>query len=98
VDTALAEFDFRRATGAVWSIVEDANRYIEKERPWELARDGDPRLDGVLAALVGTCLGLGSALEAFIPALAARVRTQCTPVDGVLPPPSPLFPRLEPVP
>lgn len=35
---ALDRFDFRAATAAVWDIVGEANRYIERVRPWELAR------------------------------------------------------------
>ena len=35
---ALDGFDFRAATAAVWDIVGEANRYIERVRPWELAR------------------------------------------------------------
>ena len=38
VDEALAVGDFRRATGAVWAIVAEANRFVETVRPWELAR------------------------------------------------------------
>jgi methionyl-tRNA synthetase len=44
VDAALAEFDFRQATAAVWAIADEANRFINRVRPWELARaerDGD---------------------------------------------------------
>ncbi len=41
---ALEEFDFRRATAAVWAIADEANRFVNRARPWELARaerDGD---------------------------------------------------------
>src|SRR6266511_2972703 len=38
VDEALGAGDFRRATAAVWAIVEEGNRYVEAARPWELAR------------------------------------------------------------
>jgi len=38
VDDALAVGDFRRATGALWAIVEEGNRYVEAVRPWDLAR------------------------------------------------------------
>jgi methionyl-tRNA synthetase len=92
---ALDAFDFRRASGVVVALVEAANRDIERVRPWELARDGEGvRLDDALAALLHTCRTLAVALEPFTPGLAARVSAQCTPVDGVLPPPTPLFPRL----
>ncbi|WP_339155857.1 methionine--tRNA ligase [Actinomadura luteofluorescens] len=92
VDAALAGFDFRRATGAVWRVVDEANRYVNRVRPWDLAKEGDPRLDAVLAGLVAACRTAGELLEPFLPDAAARVRRQCT--GRPLPPPEPLFPRL----
>src|SRR6266540_1351201 len=38
IAAALDAFDFRTATAAVWTIVEEANRYVEHIRPWHLAR------------------------------------------------------------
>ena len=59
VGAALENFDFRQATAAVWSIVDEANGFVNRARPWELARTGpggDPRLlDAVLAQLLGAC-------------------------------------------
>jgi methionyl-tRNA synthetase len=95
VTAALADFDFRRATAAVWTVVERANRYLEQERPWELARTSSDRLDDVLGVLIGECLALGSLLTPFLPALAERVIAQCTPAPA-LPAPVRLFPRIEP--
>jgi methionyl-tRNA synthetase len=40
VGAALENFDFRQATGAVWSIVDEANGFVNRTRPWELARTG----------------------------------------------------------
>jgi len=98
VGAALAEFDFRQATAAVWAIADEANRFINRVRPWELARsgrDGDgQRLDAVLSALFGACTALGRELPPFLPDAAARVVGQCTPRDGRLPPASPVFRRL----
>ena len=84
--------DFRKATGAILRRVEEANRSIEQNRPWELAKTG--RQGPVLAELLRTCRLLGEELEPFVPELAARVRRQCTVVDGSLPAPKPLVPRL----
>lgn len=95
VAQALEDFDFRRATAAVWSVVERANRYLEQERPWDLAKSGDPRLAEVLGVLLGACVELGELLKPFLPDAAARVVAAGTPVDGVLPPPVRLFPRVE---
>jgi methionyl-tRNA synthetase len=102
VREALAEFDYRRAIAAVWAIVEEANRYVERARPWEIARDeraGDPdaahRLDVVLAGLVRACLAVSEQLSPFLPGAAAGVAARCTAVGGVLPEPTPLFARIE---
>ncbi|GIG59337.1 hypothetical protein Lfu02_37090 [Longispora fulva] len=95
VDAALGLADFRRAVGAVWTIVEEANRYLEQTRPWELARAGVP-VGGILAVLLDACRVLGAELAPFVPATAARVLESCAPVDGRLPAPRPVYPRLEP--
>ncbi len=94
IDAALANYDFRPAATALWDIVEAANRYIEATAPWKLAKAQNPSLQGVLATLHHACLQLANELEPFLPSAAARITTQCTPVDGVLPPAAPLFPRI----
>ncbi|BCB83636.1 methionine--tRNA ligase [Phytohabitans suffuscus] len=96
VDTALADFDFRQATAAVWRVVEEANRYVEESRPWHLARAADaPALDRALGLLLAACQVVGDLLVPFLPAAAARITVQCTPVGGRLPEPHPLFPRVQ---
>jgi methionyl-tRNA synthetase len=101
VDRALAAGDFRRATAAVWAIVEEANRYVEAVRPWELAhaeRGGDQdagrRLDSSLAVLLQACQVLARELAPFLPRAAARIAAHCDAASGTLPPPAPLFQRI----
>jgi methionyl-tRNA synthetase len=101
VRAALAEYDFRAATAAVWAIVEQANRYVGVTEPWHLARAeraGDlaagRRLDGVLGALVAACQVLAAEIWPFLPDLAARVATACDDTAGALPEPRPVFPRI----
>lgn len=101
VRAAVDDFDFRRATAAVWRIVEEANRHVERVRPWELARaerGGDAeagrRLDAAVAALLTACRVLATELTPFVPTLAARVSGQCVTLSGRLPLPRPVFPRL----
>ena len=57
IDDALGRFDFRAAAATLWSLVEEANRFVTTTRPWELARaerTGDAaasaHLDEVLGA------------------------------------------------
>ncbi|MCO5973387.1 methionine--tRNA ligase [Actinoallomurus soli] len=101
VAAALDAFDLRAATEAVRAIADAANRFVEQVRPWELARaeragDGDAgrRLDAALAVLLHACRTLGAELSPFLPDAADRIARQCAAVDGRLPAPSPVFPRL----
>jgi methionyl-tRNA synthetase len=98
VGAALAGFDFRQATTAVWGIADEANRFVNRVRPWDLAK-ADPagRLDAVLYLLARACAAVGRELAPFLPDAAARVTAQCTPGDdGRLPDPRPVFRRLAP--
>jgi methionyl-tRNA synthetase len=102
VRDALARFDFRAATAAIWAIVEQANRYVDATEPWHLARAekaGDAgagaRLDAVLGALLAACQVLAAEIWPFLPDLAARLAVASNESGGVLPPPRPLFPRIE---
>ncbi|GAA4607721.1 methionyl-tRNA synthetase [Actinoplanes octamycinicus] len=90
IDRALDKFEFRAATQAIGSVVADANRLVEAERPWELA--GGERFDDVLAVLVATCRGLAHELSPFLPAGAARLAAQLGTGPGVGAP-QPVFPR-----
>ena len=96
IGAALADFDFRRATEAVWQIANEANRYVNHARPWALATGGDQAdLDAVLLLLLRACQATGTQLAPFLPDAAARITRQCTPDGaGILPPPSPLLPRI----
>ena len=95
---ALEDFDFRRATEAVWQIADEANRYVNRARPWELAKAGDSAtLDAVLSALLLACQAIGAHLAAFLPDAAARITGQCaTDEAGLLPEPARLLPRIVP--
>ena len=81
IDNALARFDFRAATDAIWEVVLTGNRTLEHERPWELGRHPtDPtiraRLNTVLAALVDACRTLAEECTPFIPDGAAQLLRQ----------------------
>jgi methionyl-tRNA synthetase len=99
IAAALEDFDFRQATAAVWAIADEANRFINRVRPWDLARaerSGDTQqLDAVLLALFEACSALGRELAPFLPDAAARITGQCAPgADSRLPAASPVFRRL----
>ena len=102
VAAALDDFDFRRATEAVWQIADEANRYLNRTRPWDLAKGGDgdrAELAAVLATALHACQAIGTGLAPFLPDAAARIIRQCTArsageAAGRLPDPAPLLPRI----
>jgi methionyl-tRNA synthetase len=98
---AVGDADFRRACTAVVSIVECANRVIDRVRPWDLAsaeRNGDraagQQLDGILADLVAACRSAATLLAPLLPGAAAAVTRQCAGAGALLPEARPLFARL----
>jgi methionyl-tRNA synthetase len=101
IDDALDRFDLRTACSRALAVVAAANRLIEDERPWELARreseDGrrDPRLDAGLAALVSACRVLSREISVFVPRGAARLQQQLGDGSSVSAG-RPVFPRIDP--
>jgi methionyl-tRNA synthetase len=96
VAKALEDFDFRRATEAVWRIADEANRYVNRARPWALAKGGNrAELAAVLSTLLLACQGIGTHLAPFLPDAAVRITRQCAPdATGHLPGPAPILPRI----
>lgn len=103
VDAAMDRFDFRSATAAVFTVVDEANRYVVEQEPWTLAKaekKGDasvtPQLDEVLATLVQAGRVAADELTPFLPEAARRVTAQLAEgEDGRVDKPTPLFPRIE---
>jgi methionyl-tRNA synthetase len=73
---AMDEFAFQRALAAIWEFIGVVNRYVDTTQPWSLARNPAerPRLDRVLLTLAESVGYLGTVLEPFLPAAAARIR------------------------
>jgi methionyl-tRNA synthetase len=101
VQAALDEFEIRRAAAAVWTVVEEANRYVEEVRPWRLAdvsgrgdRHAESSLDATLGILVRACRVTAGELVPFLPGTAARIAEQFDPAAVCVPKPRPLFPRI----
>lgn len=83
MDAALDAFDFRTALVAAWEIVTRANKFVDDEKPWEIAKaakagdeSADARLDVVLADLIEAIRVVGVVLSPFIPQGAERIAGQ----------------------
>ncbi len=71
------------AIASLWDFVDAANRQVEIEQPWTLAKamkagdaDAEARLRGVLGDLVEACRVIALAVAPFMPAAAPRVLAQ----------------------
>jgi methionyl-tRNA synthetase len=71
------------ALAALWTLVENGNRMVDAEKPWELAKaakGGDSaaaqRLRDVLGDLLETCRLIGLAVAPYLPGTAPRVLAQ----------------------
>ncbi|MFZ4694066.1 MAG: methionine--tRNA ligase [Verrucomicrobiia bacterium] len=74
----MPNIDYGRALESVWHLVTQANRYVDDNAPWKLAKDPAQaaRLDTVLAHLVDGVALLGSLVEPFMPATAGEIARQ----------------------
>lgn len=79
----LEEFLLHDALATLWELVGDANRFVETEQPWVLAKaakDGDAaaeeRLRTTLGDLLEACRLVSLAAAPFMPGVAARAATQ----------------------
>ena len=108
VDQALGRLDFVMGGEAIRAVVARANRYVEENAPWKLAKVDRDRLATVMYTLAETERLIGVVISPFMPATSDRMLEQLgTPGNrsldwGSLEPgtvvssqPTPLFPRIE---
>ncbi len=79
----MSAFLLHDALAALWEFVGAANRFVDAEQPWVLAkaaRNGDgeaeARLQGVLGDLLEACRLVGIAVAPFLPGVAERLAGQ----------------------
>lgn len=94
-DKYIEEMRFDKAMEFIFEMIKGVNRFIEEEKPWEIAKQQDSaHLQRVLAHIVGNLLQISELLGPFMPATSERIKSiygsgQVN-FDG-----KPLFPRVE---
>jgi methionyl-tRNA synthetase len=77
VAARLDAVDLSGALEEIWTLVRSANRFVEEQQPWVLARSDEPEqvraLDDALYTLADTVRSLGVMLYAYIPASAEKI-------------------------
>ncbi len=74
----LDKLQFSDALGAIWAIVGTANKYMEHQAPWKLAKDEacSARLDTVLYTVLETVRSVAILIQPFMPAAAESIWAQ----------------------
>jgi methionyl-tRNA synthetase len=111
IDTLRREFDaqlFHRCLEAIWSVIGDANRYVDSQAPWALRKTDQARMGTVLFVLSETIRHIGLCVQPIMPDSAAKILDQLSVAEDqrdfesfgeilkpgtALPKPSPVFPR-----
>ena len=90
---AIAECRFDRALDEAWEQVKGLNQYIDKSKPWEIAKTGDQEhMREILAYMAACLLEIAVLLAPFMPDTAAKIQGIFG--TGILKPlPKPLFPK-----
>lgn len=92
---ALRNCRFDRALDELWEQVRGINQYIEEQKPWQLAKQGEKEhLAEVLTYMVGSLLEIADLLAPFLPDTAQAINNIFS--EGVLrKPANVLFPKIE---
>ncbi|MEO0391811.1 MAG: methionine--tRNA ligase [Pseudomonadota bacterium] len=76
VREALDRQSFHKALEAIWSVVGDANRYVDEQAPWTLRKQDPDRMKTVLYVLVEVIRSLFILVQAFVPNSAHKLLSQ----------------------
>ncbi len=72
---AMEDCRFDKALEEIWHQVRSLNKYIEDEKPWQMAKAGDSdHLREVLAYQVSAILQIGDLLQPFMPETASKIQ------------------------
>ncbi len=67
---------FHTALVQIWSVVAEANGYVDRQAPWALRKSDAPRMGTVLYVLAEVIRHLGILIQPFTPDAAARLLDQ----------------------
>lgn len=69
-------YSFDEALDEIWKVVDESNRLIEKEKPWDLAKTNEKRLKDVLYNLLESLRQIGWLLLTIMPETTEKIWQQ----------------------
>jgi methionyl-tRNA synthetase len=95
-EVALDNCRFDHALDEVWEQIRGLNQYIDQEKPWMIAKEGDAEhLQNVLGYQVVSLLTIAGLLEPFMPDTSAKIKAVFE-TGKIVPGEGTLFPKHEP--
>ena len=88
----MERFEFTNAINKAWGMIQDVNRHIEEQKPWQLAKTAPGQARVSLSELVKELLVANHHLKPFLP-VAETVESFFNGSGQILPPETPLFPK-----
>jgi methionyl-tRNA synthetase len=89
---ALDGYKFNDALSIIWGKISRLDKFINDEKPWDLAKNQNPRLKSVLEHAVDQIQEIGGLLKPLLPETAEKIIAQFSKAE--VKPQPPLFPRI----
>jgi methionyl-tRNA synthetase len=74
VEDFLKEMEIGQALGHIWRIIKEANKYIDENKPWELAKNNLIKFDEVMQKLLIDLGFIAEMLTPLMPEIAERIK------------------------
>jgi methionyl-tRNA synthetase len=71
----LANYRLSEGLEYVWRIVRESNRYIEEQKPWELAKTDQGAFEEVLKKLLNDLVHIAQLIAPFLPETSEKIQT-----------------------
>ena len=75
ISKLLDEFKIDQALEEIWTLVREANKFIEENKPWELAKTDAEKFENVMQKLLGDLTIIANLLVPFLPQTAEKIKT-----------------------
>lgn len=89
----IESLEFHEALGVIWKNLRELDQFIEKNKPWELAKTNKKKITEVLGYLSANIIELNNLLEPFLPETHEKIAKIF--IKNKIGKTIPLFPRIE---
>lgn len=75
VDDLISRLSFDGALEYIWQLVRDANKFIEDNKPWELAKTNEAKFKEVMEKLMSDLFVIAALIEPFMPQTSSKIKS-----------------------